>query len=330
MNTIESYIMTGPFGTSDECSKITIDDPAQAYIMPAVMMTEKEYTLSFWVRSDNGGTMTACGSRYETSTSKWEQKVVTFTASTQDLVFIFGSVGVYYLYRVKLEKGNKATDWTPSPEDVDQSIDDVNESVSTKFLEQTASIINTCEGIILSAAEKYVETSDYEDFRKDVEATLSVMADNIAMEFRNTTDEIGAISDKYSELSKRISFDENGITISAGENAMTLHIDNDIVLFEKGGVPFGRWTPDNFNTGNIRVEVEERAQFGNFAFIPRSDGSLSFLKVEHNTGFYARLSGDTMSIYGAHPTLSADNTLTIDPDDIISELDGTTLILGGS
>ena len=42
---------------------------------------------------------------------------------------------------------------------------------------------------------------------------------------------------------------------------------------------FGWWDGVDFHTGNIIVKVEERAQFGNFAFIPRSDGSLMFLKV---------------------------------------------------
>lgn len=44
-------------------------------------------------------------------------------------------------------------------------------------------------------------------------------------------------------------------------------------------VAFGSWNGTDFYTGNIIVRVTERAQFGNFAFIPRTDGSLSFLKV---------------------------------------------------
>ena len=50
-------------------------------------------------------------------------------------------------------------------------------------------------------------------------------------------------------------------------------------MFKKNGVQFGLWDGENFYTGNIIIGVNERAQFGNFAFVPRSDGSLSFLKV---------------------------------------------------
>ena len=59
-------------------------------------------------------------------------------------------------------------------------------------------------------------------------------------------------------------------------------IDNDMIEFRKNGVAIGWWDGTDFHTGNIVVEVQERAQFGNFAFVPRSDGSLSFLKVGGN------------------------------------------------
>ena len=61
---------------------------------------------------------------------------------------------------------------------------------------------------------------------------------------------------------------------------MQLRLDNDVVRFFKNGKEFGWWDGVDFHTGNIYVDVYERAQFGNFAFVPRSDGSLSFLKVD--------------------------------------------------
>jgi hypothetical protein len=52
-----------------------------------------------------------------------------------------------------------------------------------------------------------------------------------------------------------------------------------MISFKKNGQQFGWWDGTDFHTGNIIVDVDERAQFGDFAFIPRSDGSMSFLKV---------------------------------------------------
>ena len=70
------------------------------------------------------------------------------------------------------------------------------------------------------------------------------------------------------------------VVIGSGDSTITLEIDNEAgIIFKKNGVQFGWWDGVEFHTGNIVVEVNERAQFGNFAYIPRSDGSLSFLKV---------------------------------------------------
>ena len=61
---------------------------------------------------------------------------------------------------------------------------------------------------------------------------------------------------------------------------MNLVLDNDLIRFTKNGQQFGWWDGVDFHTGNIVVTVNERAQLGSFAFVPRSNGSLSFLKVD--------------------------------------------------
>lgn len=154
---------------------------------------------------------------------------------------------------------------------------------------------------------------------------LAIAAESITTEIKAATEGLG---DSISEFKKHLIIEENteGITISAGPNTMSLHIANDAIMFRKNGVDFGMWDGVDFHTGNIMIEVTDRAQFGNFAYIPRSDGSLSFLKVDHKAGFYAVLRGGIMSFYGAYPTLDG-NTLVI--SDVPGELSGTTLILNG-
>jgi hypothetical protein len=75
---------------------------------------------------------------------------------------------------------------------------------------------------------------------------------------------------------------ENGV-IHLGEdgNAMTLELDNDLIVFKKNGAQFGWWDGVDFHTGNIIIDVTERAQFGNFAAVPRKNGHLSWLKVKN-------------------------------------------------
>ena len=167
--------------------------------------------------------------------------------------------------------------------------------------------------------ENYIKFAEDENgLRK-----LEISAGSITEEIKEAT---AGLEETTQTIKKHFSFDNNGLTISAGESTMSLRIDNDLIIFEKNGVQFGYWDGVDFHTGNIMIEVTDRAQFGNFAYIPRSDGSLSFLKVDHKAGFYAVLRGGIMSFYGAYPTLDG-NTLVI--SDVPGELSGTTLILNG-
>lgn len=166
--------------------------------------------------------------------------------------------------------------------DIEENRSDVSH-VKNQVITQHTQIINDCEQIILSALESYVETSDYEEFKRTVESEFEVMADRISMNFTETTERItdvdGDLQSVREELSKHFEFDIDGLTIHAGAGSMNLILDNDMIRFVKNGRQFGWWDGVDFHTGNIVVTVDERAQFGNFAFIPRSDGSLAFLKV---------------------------------------------------
>lgn len=159
----------------------------------------------------------------------------------------------------------------------------VTEEVKQQMTTQETSITATCSAMILAALENYVETGEYSDFKETVETQLEILASEITMHFTTTTESIenvdGDLQAKFNQLYKYITFSSDGIVIGSGENAITLEIDNDMIAFKKNGLQFGWWDGVDFHTGNIVVDVNERAQFGNFAFIPRSDGSLMFLKV---------------------------------------------------
>ena len=149
--------------------------------------------------------------------------------------------------------------------------------------EQITAAIQTSEQIIFSALERYVQTENYDQFRQEIASQLLIMSDEISLEFTKMTEKVtatdGDLQRTMETLAKHFDFSIDGLIIKAGENAMTLTLDNDLIIFKKNGQPFGTWDGVDFHTGNIVVDVTERAQFGNFAFVPRSNGSLSFLKV---------------------------------------------------
>lgn len=167
--------------------------------------------------------------------------------------------------------------------DLREAVDRAVSELRSEFREQVTSITRDTERIVMAALDTYVETSDYEEFKQTVASELLVMADKISMNFEATTQQMdtlnGDLQAVVEDLQKHFDFSVDGLTIRAGENSMNLKLDNDIISFEKDGQQFGWWDGVDFHTGNIVVDLNERAQFGNFAFVPRSNGSLDFLKV---------------------------------------------------
>ena len=188
------------------------------------------------------------------------------------------------IHWIKVEKGNKPTDWTPAPEDVDNKIDSTADDLELSIASQSASITNDVHGIVLNALEDYVEKDEYNTYKSSTKSQLEVLSNQIEMNFASTNSSIetvdGKVDTKFEELTKYIRFSTDGIEIGKDENSLKLKLDNDMIQFTKNGIPIGWWDGNDFHTGNIVVEVNERAQFGNFAFTPRSDGSLMLLKVK--------------------------------------------------
>lgn len=155
--------------------------------------------------------------------------------------------------------------------------------LQNQLMLQNTQVIKDCNQIILAALESYVETSNFEAYKETVSAQLQILADEILMSFTTATEHIinvdGDMQGKFTEIYKYISFADGNITLGSGDSAITLTIEHDVISFRKNGMQFGWWDGVDFHTGNIVVEVNERAQLGDFAFIPRSDGSLMFLKV---------------------------------------------------
>ena len=112
---------------------------------------------------------------------------------------------------------------------ISQSVD--LSEVQQTVVEQTTSITNTCEAMILSAMESYVETSNYEAFVETIQAQMKIMSDAISLNFTTLTDEIknvdGDLQEKFNTITKYFAFNIDGLTIGQADNPYKVVIDND-------------------------------------------------------------------------------------------------------
>lgn len=159
-----------------------------------------------------------------------------------------------------------------------------NEALKNETLTMSSLIEQTVSSILLSIEEVYAKETTLEEFKETITTDLEVLSGEIVASFTTATEEIsrvdGDLQTRFEEIRKEIVASDEGLVIRTSDSVISLQMDNEEgIVFRRNGIPFGRWDGENFYTGNIVVQVNERAQFGNFAFIPRSDGSLMFLKV---------------------------------------------------
>lgn len=159
----------------------------------------------------------------------------------------------------------------------------MNEQISMNLSSTMEQITSVQSGLDEVSDELATQARDVEILREEKTSEMKLLNDSLQVNFDTTTEQIsqinGEVSSVREELEKHFEFSTDGLIIKAGENSMELHLDNNVISFTRNGQEFGWWDGVDFHTGNVVVEVNERAQFGNFAFIPRSNGSLSFLKV---------------------------------------------------
>lgn len=283
MSTLVSYSKVSPYGKEENCAQFGIVDIRETFTLQEILSPGEEYTFSFWVSSDEAGGLTIGGTTISTS-SLWEKHSIPFVAVDTNFTFGFAAVGTYYIYHPKLEFGTISTDWSPAPEDVDDAILDGDNKIHMELVEQRASIISDCEQIVLEAVSGRVTTTEFGEFMESVETQFTVQAGMISANFETTSSRLDGLTEEVQNVdrkySKHIQMSDTGIEVIDSNGVYEIQVDNvEGVVIRKDGNIRSQLKDDDFYTGNIVIEVNERAQFGRFAYIPRSDGSLSFLKV---------------------------------------------------
>lgn len=151
-----SYQGTTPTGGTDEIARILVEESQlpEAFVFPGVKSIGQTYTVSFWLKSDEAGSVTVNGNSLAASAA-WEKYIVTFTADSTDLALEFGVAGTYHIYHLQLESGNKATDWIAAPEDVASDITHAHNAAAEaqNAANNNATNISVAESIIQQLAD---------------------------------------------------------------------------------------------------------------------------------------------------------------------------------
>ena len=186
------------------------------------------YTLSFYAKSPSNGAIlqtNVAGGSYafnHTLTTSWKKYTATYTtAISGSLTFWCQNANeTVHIAKVKLEKGNKPTDWSLAPEDIDANIAEVN----TRLINSLAEVKTTTDGISskVSATEQSITTIN--DTISSLSTKVSaaeqkITSDAIVSTVRQSTDYIDDLSKKVgtTEIISKINQTAESVTISANK-----------------------------------------------------------------------------------------------------------------
>ena len=185
----------------------------------------------------------------------------------------------------KLEEGNKATDWTPAPEDVDEAINtertERQSAIETKANEITSKVSETY--VSNSALEHYQNTvsSQFTQTKKDFTWSINQSVNDAKNEMNGQIDSVNGRVDGLKKTTDNVnnymSFDNDGLTLGKSDSAFKTKITNQEWSIQKNGA---KVTYINDQTMYITDgQFTQSLKIGNFGFVPRANGSLDFKKI---------------------------------------------------
>lgn len=290
----------------DQCNWVT-----------SIPLNGDTYTLSFWAKSTVAGdvirvhfyspsNITHCvGSQGQVSgyndgqcdftlsttlTKYW----VTYTIpkggnSTRSVIiarmFSGSGKGTVSIKWEKVEEGNKATDWTPAPEDVDEAINTERttrqSAIETKANEITSKVSETY--VSNSAFEHYQNTVSSQftqtknDFKWEINQNVSDAKNELNGQINSVNGRLDGLKQTTDNVNSYMSFDNDALTLGKSDSAFKTKITNQEWSILKDGA---KVTYINDKTMYITDgQFTESLKVGVFGFVPRANGSLDFKKV---------------------------------------------------
>ena len=181
------------------------------------------------------------------------------------------------MWDIQVERGTVATDWAPSP-------DDIQESVEMQLTDTRSQITSTAAAIRQEVEANYALSSDL----STVAARLTTVSEQTDSNFTWTAQQLALIqsdmTNNQSEIAEQLenvmtymNFGTSGLTIGKSGNPVTVLISNDRISFMVNGGAVAY-----FSDNKLYVENGEflcSLKLGRFSFVPQTNGNLSFVRV---------------------------------------------------
>lgn len=160
-------------------------------------------------------------------------------------------------------------------------VNDTSEVVYNLEHNFESSLVKTNEDITATVAEKYTLKEETEAVVSSISTTIEQTKDSFTIQFNQFSQDIAAVSAgtdaEFEEIRKYIRFVDGMILLGEVGNELELQISNDRISFLQDGAEVAYFS--NRKLYVTDTQILHSLQIGNFAFMPRANGNLSFKKI---------------------------------------------------
>lgn len=185
-----------------------------------------------------------------------------------------GSV-IAYIKDIKAEKGNKATDWTPAPEDTQSAIDDALDQATSEITTQYTSLINeTAKQLELMVTQLKTITDGHTTSISSISNQLQITSE-MAQFVKTTTEKLqDAVDGKLSatEVQEWARFDGANLELGASNSPFKCKLSTTELAFYQGANKVA-WISNN-ELNILTAIIAKSIGCGNFTFV--DEGELGF------------------------------------------------------
>jgi len=187
----------------------------------------------------------------------------------------------------KIVIGNTKTSFTESQNNSDNAIKSIEknyikneykENIKEEFTKVNSLIDQKAEQIGMEVSEKYVNKDDFSVFERDVSKKYQQTNNDFNFLFeemqRKIIESDGDVQAEFRLIQKYIRFVDGHIVLGEIGNELTLEIQNDKLSFLQNGHEVAYLSNNKLYITDAQILTSIR--IGNFAFIPRENGNLSF------------------------------------------------------
>lgn len=166
-------------------------------------------------------------------------------------------------------------------DETNNNLDSVTAGIVDTETRLNSLIDQTSQQIKTEVSEQYVQKTELETVREEINTQFTQTATEFEFNFTQLQQNIETINGNtnatFEEWKKYIRFVDGNILLGEAGNEVTLKIENDVIGFYEDDVQVAYFA--NKKMYVYDGEFINMLRIGKFAFIPRSNGNLSFKKV---------------------------------------------------